>query len=281
MYILIDSNNLAWIAHHSTGELSLEEKRVGVIYGFLRFLFQYAKLFESNKFIFCFDSKASKRKKIYPQYKYKRSKDLTKEQIRDKLFCYKQITELRLNILPQLGFKNIYIKSGYEADDLIACFAPCVKNIIVSSDEDLYQLLYATEFIYKPKSKKKYDYVKFIEQYSIEPDKWAQVKAIAGCSSDNVEGIQGVGEKKAIKYLNKELVKGKIYDRIIDGEDTINRNMRLVFLPFKELSPHILKPIRYDRLTAKKFMNVFDSLRFNSFIKKDIFNKWVERFNLK
>ena len=134
MYILIDSNNLAWIAHHSTGDLSNNEKRVGVIYGFMRFIYQYTELFESNKFIFLFDSRASKRKKIYPKYKEKRRKKLTSDEYLDRKICFEQITDLRLSVLPKLGFRNVYWQPGYEADDLIAYFANKLygNNIFIS-----------------------------------------------------------------------------------------------------------------------------------------------------
>lgn len=281
MIVLIDSNNIAWIAHHSTGELSYEEKRVGVIYGFLRHLYFFSKELKTNQFVFMFDSKKYFRRIIYPNYKKKDK--LTEKEYNDRKVCYEQIDQLREEILPKLGFKNVFTKFGYEADDLLAVSAKALKGdkVIVSSDEDLYQLLDDVVFIYKPKSKKKYDKKKFVAEYELDNcAKWVDVKAMAGCTSDNVEGIKGVGEKTAIKYINGLLKSGKALESIKQGTKLIERNRQLVSLPFK--GPKQLRlDVSKDELTKKKFMSVFDSLRFNSFMKKQVFEQWTERFKLK
>ena len=69
---------------------------------------------------------------------------LTPEEKEDLNQGYRQLNEFRMTVLPALGVKNIYIQTGYESDDLIASI---VKNnsgnfIIVTNDNDLYQLLY-------------------------------------------------------------------------------------------------------------------------------------------
>ena len=56
-----------------------------------------------------------------------------------------------------------------------------------------------------------------MEKYRIKPFEWHKVKAIAGCSSDNVKGVAGVGEITAIKYLKGELKKeSKAHQNIIN-----------------------------------------------------------------
>ncbi|MFH1609683.1 MAG: hypothetical protein ABID40_03550, partial [Candidatus Bipolaricaulota bacterium] len=63
---------------------------------------------------------------------------------------------------------------------------------------------------------------------------WAEVKAIAGCSGDGVPGIRGAGDRTAVKYLNGRLnVTTKVWGRIEAGRGMIQRNLRLVRLPFE------------------------------------------------
>ena len=68
MKILVDGDNLGWISHYSQGELSVNDLYTGVIFGFLRQVFSLADRFETNQFVFCWDSRQSFRKKIYPEY---------------------------------------------------------------------------------------------------------------------------------------------------------------------------------------------------------------------
>ena len=48
----------------------------------------------------------------------------------------------RINIIPKMGFKNSFIRTGQEADDIIAQLTIDYPGMtIVSNDKDLYQLL--------------------------------------------------------------------------------------------------------------------------------------------
>jgi 5'-3' exonuclease len=60
------------------------------------------------------------------------------------------------------------------------------------------------------------------------------VKKIAGCNSDCVPGVQGVAEKTAIKYLTGDLkTTTKKYQDIVNNGEVIERNHKLVVLPFE------------------------------------------------
>ena len=97
MKILIDGDNVGWIAHYSQGELSVDDLLTGTIFGFLRMIFSIADQFTTNQFIFCWDSRKSFRRKIYPEYKQKRhSKEMTEEEERIRNEVRRQFVELRL-----------------------------------------------------------------------------------------------------------------------------------------------------------------------------------------
>ena len=239
-YLILDCNYLCHRAKHSTRDLSYEGNATGIIYGLLKSLSGFQDLFNTPNFVFCFDSRTSKRKEIYPEYKANRAKkEYTEEEIEfDKKFR-KQIKKLRTTYLPMIGFKNIFIQKGYESDDLMAEICLHIKSddeaVIITSDKDLYQCISGNISCYNPQTNKLMTLQRFKKEYGITPNRWGLVKSMAGCTTDNVKGVKGIGEKFAIKYLTGELRKGKKYDALCFPDSVkiefFNRN--LVILPMK------------------------------------------------
>jgi len=281
--ILIDAPNLCYIAHYAMGELSNDDVPTGVTFGFLNYVLSIATKFEDNDLVFCFDSKKSWRKLILPSYKANRDeKEYTDEELWLFEHLHRQVMELRSDILPNLGFNNVFMSVGFEADDLIAHlvnqYAGKRDIVIVSSDEDLYQCLQPRVRIYKVKSKKVYTASAFKKEYDITPDKWADVKAIAGCSSDNLKGVFGVGEKTAIKFWKGELKpNSKAYQQIKISWSIYHSTLKLVKLPFDK-PLRILK--RKNKFNREAFIDTFDRLRFVYHLKEEQFAKWEKQFDL-
>ena len=272
------------MAKHAMSDLSYDDKKSGVIFGFFRQILFLAKKFETNNFAFVWDSPASLRKEIYPEYKENRKKiERTKEEIEDDIIAFKQFSLLREEILPKLGFSNIFMLPGYEADDIIAqvCKDSVSEIMIVSSDNDLYQLLTEEVCIYDPRRKDFYTKENFLADYEIVPGDWKRVKGIAGCTSDGVQGIRGVGEKTAIKYLLKKMNPvSKSYEEIraFLKSDEYARNLQLVTLPY----PKIPKVNLHEQkeLSADYFINVCQRFGFNSFMTKDGYDQWKNHLRL-
>lgn len=258
--------------------LSHEDHPTGVIFGFLRELQKLSEEFESPNFVFAWDSRKSFRRDVYPDYKKK--PPLEDPEMIDILRSGKpQFSEIRLKVLPRLGFNNNFIQTGLEADDLIAWIVKdhaweYEHTYIVTSDEDLFQLLHDKVSIYNPREKKIYTKEDFIKEKGIEPSDWSWVKTVAGCSSDNVKGVVGVGEKSAIRFLkgelNEYLKKHKDIENFMESP-AYERNMLLVSLPHERSCPVDLVPNTLD-------FSVFEGLcldyGFNSFLKKEMYKKW-------
>lgn len=275
--IIIDANGICHAAKYSMGSLSWKEKETGVIFGFLNQLLTVAKTMDSNQFLFTWDSVLSKRKEIFPDYKKSRRTELkTEDEQRLDDVAYKQFSELRQEILPFLGFRNNFISEGFEADDLIASITQHMSAdyfAIISSDEDLYQLLRENVYIYSTKKKQSYTIKNLWTDFKIHPPDWAKVKAIGGCSSDGVPGIPGVGEKTAAKYLNKTLpYTGQAYRKIKDNQALIDFNMKLVKLPL-EGTPIISKATP-DDLCFENFMKTCKYLGFRSYMNETRMQEW-------
>ncbi|KKK99183.1 hypothetical protein LCGC14_2635310 [marine sediment metagenome] len=180
------------------------------------------------------------RKDLYDGYKSnrKRTLEMTDEEKQFRADLRQQLECLRTKMLRKMGFKNICWQQDFEADDIIASICKDYYEekefIIVSTDQDMYQLLDGDRVtIYNPMSKRSVTRESFEEQYEIEVEKWAKVKAIAGCTSDSIPGIKGVGEVGAIKYLNGVLKEStKAYEKIDSQLDLVAHNLRLIQLPF-------------------------------------------------
>jgi len=245
-----------------------------VIYGFLKSLTGFQSLFNTSNFVFCWDSNTSKRREIYSEYKANRKdKEYTDEEIEfDKAFR-KQMKKLRTTYLPMIGFKNVFIQRGYESDDIMASVALQLSQcgneaIIITSDHDLYQCISANVSCYNPQTNKIMTLQGFKKQYGIESYEWVLAKAIAGCTSDNIEGVKGVGEKTAIKYLKTQLktTDKKYYDiSCLDGKTIFERNFPLVKLPMKGTQRFKLKR---DKLSEQGWHQVVKLLGLKSIREK-------------
>lgn len=265
MTIIVDANAICHQAKHSAN-LDYEGLKTGIIFLFFLKIIKVAKALNSSNFVFCWDSLSSKRKEIYPDYKGNRRKEKTPEEEKIDNSCYKQFNTLKSIILPELGFPS-YFQEGYEADDLIASI---VNNnvdsfIIISTDSDLYQLLTPFVSIYM---KEHYTLENFKNDYGIPVEQWVKVKAIAGCPTDNIRGVDGVAEKTACKYLRKELsVKSKAFQSIQEGRRIKEFNLPLVTLPFQGTPDIILNEPKSHSLD--KYLHYCGKYGFNSLLEKE------------
>lgn len=267
-YLLLDCDYLAHRAKHVFGELSHAGSATGVIYGFLKDILHLNERFNTNRLIFCWDHKNKIRKQIYPEYKANREhKSKTeKEKKFDEAF-YKQINLLRKRYLNIIGFRNIFQQDGYESDDLIAYLCQYIVTdledaIIVTADQDMYQLIQDNIHCYNPQTKKILTLQKFKRHFHIRPKQWIQVKSIAGCSTDNIQGIQGVGEKTAIKYLRGKLdTHTRAYKAIKAEWKIVRRNKKLIKLPLDGILP---MKISQDHISQKGWDEVTKTLGMKS-----------------
>jgi 5'-3' exonuclease len=232
-WLLIDCPYICHWRFHAVKGLTADRIKSIVIGGFLQSIRNFQELFATSHIAFCFDLGTPKRQCNYLDYK--KSRRLRHVELN------RCIIKLRTKYLPMLGYVNMFAQEGYEADDIIAklCLqlAPGDdKAIIVSSDHDLYQCLGPIASIYNPHTAKITTAESFATKWGIAPSQWAQVKAIAGCVSDDVPGVPGVREKTACKYLRGMLkMDGKAYQSILSNLNRINDNLLLVTLPYPGL----------------------------------------------
>lgn len=235
--LVIDCHSIGHMVKHGIkARLSHEGVGTAIIYGFLMQMFQLAGRFNTSRFVFAWDSRRSVRKERYPFYKDRVPKDKSDKDKEFDFHCAEQFVEIRRRVIDLLGYRHSYTWSGYEADDIIAQVVQQNKNhnfIVVSRDNDLLQLLDYCH-LFEPSTKVLTTKSTFVKEHGIHPASWVWVKQAAGCSSDTVPGIPGVGEKTAIQYLKKELKSSSKKFASIEskeGRAIIERNEWLVKLP--------------------------------------------------
>lgn len=235
--IVIDGSNLCHRAHAVLRgrELMFDTEPTGLVFNSLRMLNSLCKKLNPSNIIICWDSRTSLREKIYPKYKKQRKeKQLTAQEKRVKEWFYIQLLTFK-TFCRQVGIVSFEFE-GLEADDGLAIVVENTKELLtlVTTDNDLFQLLSSRVKMYNFKTF--YTAKDFKKQYTINPEDWALVKAIAGCDGDGVKGLKGVGIITAIKVI---LRKKKIPFQEL--EDIVFTNLPLVELPFKKIKITIPK----------------------------------------
>lgn len=193
--MLLDGNNVAYRYIKRANYNSFTED-------YIRTIESLARSYDAKRVIICYDfGKSYYRNEVYPEYKDNRSppKDPEEKQKYDEFF---ECLNYTISILPERGIE-FYKFRGVEADDLIAFF---VQNLsdnyehtwIISSDRDLYQLLEEDVSIFNMFSRKEITLASLKEDKDCSPEEHMLAKVIEGDKGDNIFGIEGIGEKRAL-----------------------------------------------------------------------------------
>ena len=298
--VIFDCSAVAYRAAH-TLKLEADDVSTGVLWGFLNAVLEMGTKFSTNEIVFAFDTPTEDgvRRKAYPPYKCKRNTKQTPEDIAIRKAVYSQLDVLRTKILPGLGFTNIFRVDGYEADDIIASIVgvdhgdprycmgarlpmgckPEDIFTIISADHDLYQLLGYQDRVTmcSPATKAIYTRRDFQREYEIVPERWPMVLAIAGCDTDEVEGLHGVGFKTAIKYLTNQSVRPALDSMLNskEGKAICTRNFPLVALPYNTFPWDLIeiKPSDFKGRGAF-FKEMCAEYHFATYLREPTFGQW-------
>jgi DNA polymerase-1 len=265
--LVVDGTNnfiRCWVA---TPTLSDNGDHVGGVSGFLSSLGYAIKLLRPTRVIVVFDGKggSERRRKLYPQYKEGRAvtKRLNRayEEMSDGQTEQKSVIEQMGKLVSFLQELPVSIVSidYIEADDTIGYIATQMykesRITIMSGDKDFMQLVNDRVQIWSPIKKKIYGVQDIINEYGIHPTNFIYYRILEGDTSDNIDGVKGVGMKTAIKSFPmltestetsvenillraKDCInEKKVYSNIVDSAEIIQRNYMLMQLKDPNFAP--------------------------------------------
>ena len=233
--LLIDGNNLAyrWLQRINYNDFANDYKRT---------VQSLAKSYEAIRTIVCFDfGKSYYRMDMYDEYKQNRKKPKEEEEAKK----YEDFFAV-LNNLPEELEESLKFR-GIEADDILAFLVYKLSinyehTWVISSDKDLYQLIDNNVSIYNIFGRKEITKDILQETFDVTPDEYLLSRIIEGDKSDNIQGVEGIGPKRAqglakeyktFEALIKALpIKGraKYIHNLNMSKDILYRNEKLINL---------------------------------------------------
>jgi DNA polymerase-1 len=216
--LLVDGNNALLIGFYGVRDLYNNGEHLGGIYHFINTLRKFLEEHNHDKVIVFWDgeSNSSIRKSIYPQYKANRRQDMNE-------FKYESYLQQKIRVkqyLEEIFVRQVEVKDN-ESDDLMAYYTQIATDediIIFSADKDLTQLISERVTIYSPISKQYYKNGDMITINKVDIPHYNVLltKIFTGDKSDNIYGIEGLGEKTLIKYFPQVQEKPCTIEEILD-----------------------------------------------------------------
>src|SRR6059058_624870 len=218
---LVDGNNLAYRAFFALPEelATTEGFPTNALLGFTNMLFKLLSDYRPKGVAVAWDTRAVHRHELSEEYKSDRPPmpDLLGEQ-----FPYFR------PIVEAFGYRNLEYE-GWEADDVIATLATRadeagIKTCVVSTDRDAFQLV--TEnvtLMMTPRGVQDvnvYTPERVEARYGIPPEKVPDFIGLKGDSSDNIEGVPGIGDKTAGQLIAQFGSLDELYEHLdeVSGE---------------------------------------------------------------
>jgi len=217
--LLVDGNNLFKIGFHGVRDYYHKGNHIGGLYHFVNTLRRFIEEDNYDKVIVVWDGEnnSSQRRLIYADYKMNRRQSLNEQK---KVSYDWQMSRIK-QYLEDMFIRQLEV-GGCEADDVIAYYCNISEDehkTIFSSDKDLTQLISEKVTIYSP-SEKKYlkqgDMIN-LKDISIPHENIKTFKIISGDKSDNVDGIQYMGEKTFVKLFPE------IVEKVLTVEDILSQ----------------------------------------------------------
>lgn len=292
---LIDGNAIMHRAFHAIPPFmkTKEGEQTNAVFGFSMMLLNIINSQKPDFLAISFDRAAKTfRHEAYKDYKATRVKAPDE--------FYAQIPRIR-EVVDAFNIPA-YELDGFEADDVLGTLAtqaakiPDLKTFIVTGDMDTLQLINDRVFVYSPNGGFQnaiiYDAKKVEEKYGLTPSQIIDFKALKGDTSDNIPGVDGIGDKSATKLLkeygtlenlygNLEKIQGAIYDKLLLGKDAAYFSKHLATIVTDV-------PVKLDLAAAithayskPKVVALFEKLEFRSLLPKlqtttDLYSPSVE-----
>jgi len=197
---LIDGSGFLFRAFHALPPMTRDDGTpVNAVFGFTKMVMKLIDETDADYIAVIFDrARKTFRSEIYADYKANRPPP--PDELIPQFQLVRDATEA-MNV-PAIDM------DGFEADDLIATYARQAAEAgaevtIVSSDKDLMQLVTDKITMFDAMKNRVIGHEQVVEKFGVGPDRVVDVQSLAGDSTDNVPGVQGIGVKTAAQLINE------------------------------------------------------------------------------
>ena len=281
--LVIDGHSLAFRAFYALPVDSFQNREgqhTNAIHGFIAMLLTLLQKEKPTHLAVAFDiSRYSFRTREYPQYKGTR--DETPAEFIGQI-------PLLEEALAAMGIQTLS-KEDFEADDILATLAARgaadgFRVLVVSGDRDAIQMVNDDVTLLYPNARgvselKRYDRDAVFERYGVEPAQYPDVAALVGETSDNLVGIDKVGEKTAVKWItqygsldavleHEDEIGGVVGEKLREQRDRAIRNRKLNRLVTDVELPLGPKDLARAPINEVAVREVFDRLQFRTLLER-------------
>lgn len=282
---LVDGHALAYRMFFAFQKMNLsaDGKPTGAVYGFISAILRLLDHHDPDYFAIVFDpAGATFRHDMYEGYK------ATRQKMPPEL--YEQIPEIR-QMLTAMNAPIVEIP-GYEADDVIGTLAKKAEALgfgvtLYTADKDFMQLVSDRVKMIKPGIRGKDDELigidQVVDKFGVKPEQVIDALAMIGDTSDNVPGVDGVGEKTAGPLL---AIHGSL-DEILAAPEKLSHKRGRAFLSnplnvdliklskqLVTIDTHVPMAIQIDDLKRQPINNA----QMYEACKRLHFRSWLDRF---
>lgn len=277
--MVIDGHSLAFRAFYALpvdSFVSPDGQHTNAIHGFISMFLGLLKKENPTHVAVAFDiSRYSFRTRIYPEYKATRGETPSE--------FIGQVPLLQ-EALAAMGVVTL-TKEDYEADDILATLAHQAGEkgfdvLVVSGDRDTFQLVNDRVTVLYPSARgvaelKRYTPSAVEERYGVPPHKYPDVAALVGETSDNLVGVDKVGEKTAVKWITQfgsldsvlehaDEISGVVGQNLRDQRDRAIRNRELNRLLTDVALDVTLEELERGSINPESVSTVFTNLGFKT-----------------
>ena len=279
--MLIDGSSLIFRAFFALPNLSNNDGvMTNGVYGFLTMYRNAFDKYKPDYVLVAFD-RSSKTFRNDEYKDYKANRDKTPNELSYQFGILK-------DVLDSMGVKYTDL-DGFEADDIVGTYARMAKEagdraVLITGDRDYLQLVDDDILVYLTKKgvsdTVEYTVEKIEEEYGITPKQLIDVKGLMGDKSDNIPGVDGIGEKRALDFIRKYGSIENLYDNLddISGKKTkenLENGEAVAYMSKKigTIVTHAPVEFEYDDLALGKpdlpgLREKFSKLNFNKFLEE-------------
>ena len=274
--ILVDGSSYLYRAYHALPPLTTSKNQpTGAIKGVISMIKRVLIDHPDSPLAVVFDAKGKTfRHDMYSEYKANRPpmpEDLVQ-----------QIEPIH-RIISLMGIKIIMIP-GVEADDVIGTLAEQARQkklntVISTGDKDMTQLVCDNVSVVNTMSGELLDENGVMNKFGIGPELITDYLALIGDKSDNVPGVDKVGPKTAVKWLNEykniegikknaESIGGKVGENLRSSIETLDLAHELVKIKTDVPLEITIEDLAVSESDAEQLTEVYKELEFNSWLQE-------------